>query len=188
MLDQSTGNTGDRHPSAVPSAGAGHLTVRVLHADGQCFRSWRTSVEFMTDACLITLSPPGYEVEDTKKGTWVLRNFIRTFYWLNRPCNLLEVYASDGAFEELYINVASPPTVNGHTLTWTDHELDVTKLAGQPARIVDQDEFAAAAIQYGYTAEFQARCHALSEELRQLAERWAPAGLNADVDQLSALV
>lgn len=155
------------------------LTVQTLHADGQCFRSWTSRIEQVTEAGLIMLSVPGHDVEDVK-GNWVLRNYIRSYFWFDRPYNVLEVYEPDGTFIELYMNVASPPTLEGDTLTWTDHELDVSKLPGQPARIVDQDEFADAAIRYRYSPEFQAHCHVISEELRQLAERWMPAGLKTN--------
>jgi protein associated with RNAse G/E len=152
------------------------LTVRVLHADGQCFRSWQSVVERISSDCVITRSAPGQTVDDLN-GKWTLKDHIRAYYWLDRPYNLLEVYDADGAFIELYINVASVPTLDGHTLTWTDHELDISKLPGKSARIVDQDEFTAAAIKYGYSPEFQVRCHALSEALRQFAECWTLAVL-----------
>jgi protein associated with RNAse G/E len=155
----------------------GHtLTVRVLHADGQCFRSWQSIVEQVMEDGLVTLSTPGHAVEDIK-GNWILQNYIRNFYWFDHMYNLLEVYEPDGTFSELYINVASVPTLSGNILTWTDYELDVSMLAGQTARIVDQDEFDAAIFKYGYTPEFQARCHIVSQEALALAKNWKLSGL-----------
>ena len=154
-----------------------HLTVRVLHADGQCFRSWQTTVEQIRPDCLVTLSAPGHEVTDIR-GNWLSRNYIRAYYWYHQHYNLLEVYEPDGTFAELYINVAGIPTLTGAILTWTDHELDVSMLPGQPARIVDQEEFAAAIHLYSYSPEFQAHCHAVSREACKLAEAWVPAGLD----------
>jgi predicted RNA-binding protein associated with RNAse of E/G family len=58
----------------------------------------------------------------------------------------------------------------------TDHELDVVKQPGEPAQIVDEDEFIAAATRYGYSQEFQAFCHQVVREALTLVDGWIPSG------------
>ena len=45
-------------------------------------------------------------------------------------------------------------------------------MPGQPAFIIDQDEFEAAIELYGYSVEFQTKCWQAAEEARLLAEGW----------------
>jgi protein associated with RNAse G/E len=155
------------------------ITVKVLHADGQCFRSWQTEVEEASVECIVTLSHPGSLVDDARKGPWKTRWHIRAYYWLDQPYNLLEIYDQAGLLEEIYVNVASLPVLKDNTLEFTDHELDVSLLSGQPARIVDEDEFAAAITKYGYSPEFQAHCRQAAAAALQLARNWTAKGLVA---------
>jgi len=56
--------------------------------------------------------------------------------------------------------------------------LDVSLPTGQPARIVDEDEFAAAITDYGYSPEFQAHCRQVAATALQFAQNWRAKGLN----------
>jgi protein associated with RNAse G/E len=101
---------------------------------------------------------------------------MRSYYWTDRFYNLIEVLDPDGGLVEVYINIASPLRASGDELHFVDHELDITKPAGEPARIIDQDEFEEAIGRYGYTPEFQARCWLAAEDARRLAEAWTIGG------------
>jgi predicted RNA-binding protein associated with RNAse of E/G family len=90
---------------------------------------------------------------------------------------LIEVYTPDGALTQVYINIGSPPRFSGTGFSWTDHELDISKSPGHPARLVDEDEFAAAALRYAYTPAFQIHCYSAAADALRLAESWHPAGL-----------
>jgi protein associated with RNAse G/E len=148
------------------------ITVRALRADGRWYRRWLTTVESIYDACIITFTPAAGEVENASGKVHRLEMAIRSHYWRDKPYNLLEVLNTDGSLNEIYLNVASPPRVRGDSMSFVDHELDVSKFPGQPARIVDQDEFEAAIAQYGYTAAFQEQCWRAAEEARLLADTW----------------
>ncbi len=154
------------------------ITVRVLHADGQCYRSWQAEVEKASADCIVTLFHPGSIVDDARDGLWKSPWHIRAYYWLDRPYNLLEIYDPAGLLEQIYLNVASLPVLENNTLEFTDYELDVSLLTGQPARIVDEDEFAAAIISYGYSPEFQAHCCQVAAAALQLAQNWTAKGLD----------
>jgi protein associated with RNAse G/E len=154
------------------------IYVRVLHADGQCYRSWQSVVERMTEDCVVTLSVLGSIVEDVR-GNRVTETRTRGYYWFARHYNLLEGYGEDGTLLELYANVAAPPVMTDGGFDHTDYELDVSWRPGQPARIVDEDEFEEAARLYGYTPEFQAQCREAVLAALRLIESWQPAGMPA---------
>jgi protein associated with RNAse G/E len=149
------------------------IHVRTLHADGQPYRSWQAVVEHATHDCLVTLSLLGSLVHDAR-GDRITKSRMRDHYWSDRLYNLIEVFSEDGTIQELYANVATPPVMTEHGFDVTDHELDVSWLPGQPARIVDEDEFTAAAGIYGYSLEFQVACRAAAIEALRLVETWQP--------------
>lgn len=162
----------------MPLIAGGQITVYALHADGRCYRSWQTVVEQVTSDAIVTFSVPGQVVHDVRKE-WITQHYMRAIYWRERMYNLIEEYEANGTLAELYLNVASPPLLGDHTLTFTDHELDVSMPAGQAARIVDQEDFDIAIRLYGYSPEFQSRCHAASREALLLAQSWRATGIHA---------
>jgi protein associated with RNAse G/E len=90
---------------------------------------------------------------------------------------LLEVYRPDGALNELYADICGPVLLVEGEVHLIDHELDVSMMAGDEPRIVDQDEFAEAAEQYGYSEEFVRESYALAEELLVVLAEWPPRGV-----------
>lgn len=148
------------------------VTFRCLHADGNWYRRWQETIESVDEKCLTTFSQAGQEFDDVKRGHCTLANAMRNHYWSGKLINLSEVFDTDGNIIEVYINIAGPLHVAGDELHYIDYELDVVKYPGQPARIIDQDEFEEAIALYGYSAEFQAQCWQAAEEARLLAETW----------------
>jgi hypothetical protein len=87
-----------------------------------------------------------------------------------------KIYGADGQLVELYADITSPVEVRENEIAFIDHELDVSQLAGQAPRIVDQDEFAAAAVAFGYSDEFMHQCYELAEALLDVVAHWQPRG------------
>ena len=158
-------------PDLFPKAGQ-QITVRAFKADGTCYRYWQSQVVAATDELIQTESEPGHEIWDIK-GAWIGRYAIRTFYWLARPYSLLEITVPEtGQLNEIYVNIGSPPRFKDGELHFTDYELDVVRLPGQNAKLVDEDEFAEAGEKFGYTAGFKAYCYQAAQEALTLAEQW----------------
>jgi hypothetical protein len=69
-------------------------------------------------------------------------------------------------------------------LSYTDHELDVVWRPGHRPRVVDEQEFCAAASEYGYSPEFQKVCRRAVGQALQLVRGWSvlgpPRGLPSD--------
>lgn len=147
------------------------LTVRALRADGSCYRSWTAQLVYQDARGLVTFADAGGVVDDRGQA-WVQRYAIRAVYWFDRPYNLLEVFAPDGALIELYVHIAAPAQLAGAVLEYTDHELDVVLAPGEVPRVVDEDEFAEAAVRYDYGVDFQQACYAACHRAEQLLVRW----------------
>lgn len=162
-------------PDLLPHPGE-PITVRAYKYGATLYRWWSTTVESVNDDCIVTCSAPGKQVYDLHKGDWQTRTAIRTYYWLGRPYNLLEVYEPSGKLAEIYIHVASPTLLKAGELSYTDYELDVVKAPGQPPVIEDQAEFAEAAVRYGYSAEFQTHCWQVAQAAVTVADSWVVKG------------
>ncbi len=159
------------------------LHVQVMKEGGRPFRNWTTVIESVEPGRLVTWSAPGQVMRtrirplddsDFRVREWRSPWGMRNVYWAGRPYNLLEIYHADGPLEELYVHVAGPPTLGDHHLTWTDYELDVVMHPGGLPKIVDEDEFAAAVLAYGYSPEFQAACYRVAHAAAALLKAWTP--------------
>ena len=148
------------------------MRVTALRADRTPYRWWDALVEAASADHVVTYAPPGHRVHQADGTGWASRCHIRAHYWTDRWNNLLEVYEPDGQPLELYVHIASPARLGAEGIVFEDYELDVVMPFGQPAEVVDEDDFAAAIPRYGYTAAFQARCRAAVEEALRLVADW----------------
>lgn len=152
------------------------ITLRQLKHDGFCYRHHPTQLVAQLPAGLVLLSPRATPIWDYRK-TWQAENDVYHYCWFGRWFNLLEVIGPGGTLLELYAHIASPISLADGVVSYIDYELDVTSIDGP--RLVDEDEFAEAVEQYGYSAELQQRCHAAATEALALVERWR-AGLPSE--------
>ena len=148
------------------------IHVRACKADGTVYRSWHTMVESVDADAIVTISSAGGYAFDLVRGHYYTRHVLRSYYWRGKDYNLIEAFDANGALVEIYINVASPPRFDDDGMSFTDHELDVSKVFPDAARLVDEDEFAEAAVQYRYTDEFKERMYAAANEAIKLADQW----------------
>lgn len=150
------------------------VRVTVRKADGSWYREWEAHVEAHSPHQLVLVTFPGNVVRDVK-GDWVQKHSVRSYYWPDRPVSVLEVFDVDGSLVEIYVNINSHPVATAGELTYEDYELDVSRLPGAGAQIVDEDEFAAAAAQFGYSKAFQREIYATARAALQLANTWQAA-------------
>lgn len=148
------------------------IPVHACKADGRTYRHWTAIVESVDEELIVTLGQAGSPVFNVGGGVFHIEHHLRAYYWFGRYNNLIEVFELDGRLLEIYINVASPPEWKNEILTFKDHELDVSKYPPKPAMIIDEDEFAEAAVKYQYSPEFQEKMRAAAREALALAETW----------------
>jgi protein associated with RNAse G/E len=123
--------------------------------------------------CIVLVIPPGVLVEGPKYGK-PTKYIARHYLWPDRPYNLCENYTTDGTHNFLYLNIASKPVFLEGEIRYTDYELDLVKdYEKKRAKLLDEDEFAQAISEHGYTPAFQTECWAAVAEARSLLEDWS---------------
>ena len=146
-----------------------------VHADGRPYRWWAAIVREVTASRLVAWRPLGEPVHD--RGRWrTLETIWQHVLWMDRLYILTEEYTAHGEPTRLDLDIASLACWGEGGITYRDHELDVFKAPGRPAEARDEDEFADAIVQYGYTPAFQAACWSALQEASQLADSWTWLG------------
>jgi len=149
------------------------IHVQACKTDGTVYRSWHTLIESVDADSIITISPAGSMVIDTTKlGDHPIAHHLRSYYWFKKYYNLIEVFDTSGLLVEIYINIAAPPEFENRIMSFKDHELDVSRYPPKAAKLIDEDEFAEAAVKYQYSKEFQAKMYAAANEALELANHW----------------
>jgi predicted RNA-binding protein associated with RNAse of E/G family len=78
--------------------------------------------------------------------------------------NWVASFNASGKYE-LYIDVTGPVTVEGNTVRADDLDLDVVRLPTGEVRLLDEDEFAAHQLSYGYPPAVIAQARATADWL-----------------------
>ena len=148
------------------------IHARACKTDGTVYRSWHTTIESVDADSIVTISPAGSSVVNIKGEEYPIRHHYRSYYWFDKFYNLLEIFETSGELFHIYINVASPPEFENGIMSFKDHELDVSRYPPKPAELVDEDEFAEAAVKYQYSKEFQEKMYSAAGEAIELANHW----------------
>jgi protein associated with RNAse G/E len=148
------------------------IHVQACKTDGTIYRSWQATIESVDADSIVTIAPAGSSVFNIKGEDYPIRHHYRAYYWFDKFYNLLEIFEISGELVHIYINIASPPEFKNGTLSFKDHELDVSRYVPKPAELIDEDEFIEAAVKYQYSEEFQARMYSAAEEALELANHW----------------
>lgn len=151
------------------------LNIQGKHADGTVYRWWSATVEAVSDSGIVAVWPVGTRFSaNNPEEQRSARRRGRAHFWLDRWYDIVEVYDANDQLGAIFADICAPAIVEGHRLSYVDHELDVVQYRGQPAFIEDEDEFAEAAHQYGYSREFQDHCRRVTANLLEIVERWVP--------------
>ena len=148
------------------------IHVCACKTDGIVYRSWHTTIESVDADSIVTISPAGSSVFNIKGEEYPIRHHYRSYYWFDKFYNLLEIFEPGGELLHIYINVASPPEFKNGMMSFKDHELDVSRYPPKAAELIDEDEFAEAAVKYQYSKEFQEKMYSTAEEAIELANHW----------------
>jgi hypothetical protein len=150
------------------------IWVKAHKADGVCYQWWQGTVAALDEQHVVLSSPPGAVLNDIRKGSWPTQHANRFTYRYDRPYTFIETFDEHGNLIELYLDICSPPRIVGDEVHYVDHELDVAREMPAPAYVMDEDEFAEAALAYGYTPEFQTQCYAAVREALAVANAADP--------------
>lgn len=75
---------------------------------------------------------------------WTSPSALEYYFWPGKEYNLFRFYNADGTWSGDYYNVGLPPAARDGAIAYVDLELDVYLPAGEPARLLDDDELEAA--------------------------------------------
>jgi len=148
-----------------------NITVRVLKHDGKEYRRWRTSLRSREDSLLILDAE--FEADVSHELLGEIKRATKTveYYWLNRWYNVFRFLKDDGSTRLWYCNVNTPPQFESETLSYIDLDIDVLVQPDFSFQVLDEDEFEANALLYGYSDEEKARAQSAVEELLRMIEQ-----------------
>ena len=124
------------------------------------------------DGIVVTRTEAGLAVK-TEGGGYTSPFDTRGHYWPDRWFNVIRLEEPGKGLFGFYCNVATPAEFDGATVRYTDLQLDVrvyVDAGGLRYDVLDEDEFAAARLRFGYADELVERCRAAVDELIGLIE------------------
>ncbi len=102
----------------------------------------------------------------TKQRTFTVEGWSVEFFslrqWFTISVDLLE-----GQLPQYYCNIAEPAQIAGATLSFVDLDLDLVRRPGKEWEVLDEDEFEANALRFGYPEALVLRARAELEGLRE---------------------
>lgn len=146
------------------------IIVRARKYDGREHRSWRARL-VSRDARLLWLNATfDEEINHPLLGKIERGTLSVEYYWLDRWYNVFRFHEPSGELRNFYCNINAPPTFDGRVLEFTDLDIDILVAPDLSYRILDEDEFAANAVQFNYPAEVRRKARAALDELIELIE------------------
>lgn len=85
--------------------------------------------------------------------------------------NVFIDFHEDGRFKMLYVNVATSAQLQDGTVSWTDLYLDIVRMPGQKAELVDQDEFEEAKVKGYLTDDLIKKTETVATSLMQIVDK-----------------
>lgn len=146
------------------------VTVRACKFDGREHRRWEARVLSCEDELLVLDGTFETEVRHKLLGTIAQGTQSIEYYWLDRWYSVFRFMEPGGALRSYYCNVNAPPTYDGRVLSFADLDIDLLVAPDLSYRILDEDEFEANAVRYGYPAEVRRRAQEALTELKVLIE------------------
>ena len=147
------------------------IVVHSCKHDGRVNRSWPARV-IRRDGPLIVLEGVfAEEVRHTLLGVIEAGTVSVEVYWTDRWYSVFRFAEPDGALRSFYCNVNTPAEFDGRLLRYVDLDIDVLVAPDFSLRVLDEDEFAAHAEQYGYPEELKANARRALGELITLVEQ-----------------
>jgi protein associated with RNAse G/E len=163
--------------------------VHAFKPDGSSHQPWDAELIAQTREWLVIHSPYGTRVEHhTKHLSYVMRHRNLEVFSTREYYNVFIDFAADGESKMLYINVATPAAVRDDELSWRDLCLDVVRLPGRPAELVDQDEFEEAKVTGALTDELAIKAEATARYLMEVVPTGQFPFLVTDYDKAVRLL
>ncbi|MDR6551598.1 DUF402 domain-containing protein [Paenibacillus qinlingensis] len=145
------------------------ITIQALKYGNLLHYEWRTTLLEKTETHIVVLGEYGRQLHHyTKQKVFTIENWTIEFFsfdsWYTVSADVV-----DGVLNEFYCNINQPAVMKGTTVSFVDLDLDYVKRKGV-WQVVDEDEFAAHTIKFGYPVEL---VHQAEQALAALKEKVA---------------
>ncbi|MFS0726829.1 DUF402 domain-containing protein [Paenibacillus sp. 1P07SE] len=111
-------------------------------------------VEQNDDYVMVLCKPGRKLVHHTKNNVFTINNTSLELFFL-KEWYTVAIGIEEGKVVSYYCNVAMPSLVTDEGISFVDLDLDLIKGPGGDWQVVDEDEFAANSVAFGYSAELQ---------------------------------
>jgi uncharacterized protein len=154
----------------MPSSASNQITVRALKHNGKENRQWNARLRRTAGNLLILDAEFDVDVQHELLGTITKGTRTIEYYWLDRWYNIFQFLKDNGETMLFYCNINMPPARKDDVLTYVDLDIDVLVDANLSYRVLDEDEFEANAMTYGYSDEIRRHAHEAVTELSNMIE------------------
>jgi protein associated with RNAse G/E len=165
------------------------INLRAFKPNGDLHQSWEAELVAQFGDWVVIRSPYGTHAEHHSKClSYAMTHSNLGIFNTREYYNVFIDFTADGQFKMLYINVATPAILRAHELSWRDLYLDVVRLPGKPAELVDQDEFQVARDAALLTVELATKTEVVAYELMGKVDQGAFPFLVTEYDKTMQII
>lgn len=163
--------------------------LQALKPNGNPHQSWSSKLIAQSGDWIITHSEYATPVRHhTRDLTYLMQHSNLGIFNTKEYYNVFIDFHKDGRFKMLYINIATPAQLENDTLFWTDLYLDIVRMPGKQAALVDQDEFDEAKNDGSLPDDLADKTEAVAKELMQIVDNGEFPFLVNDQDEAMELI
>ena len=139
--------------------------------DGRVQRRWEARLAERRGALLVLDAEFSEEIRHPLLGTILAGTLSTEYFWTDRWYSVFRFRQPTGELRNFYCNVNTPARLSGGVLSYVDLDIDVLVAPDLTYQVLDEDEFAAHAVAFGYTEEIVAGARRALSDLLSLIER-----------------
>ena len=149
-------------------------SLRAFKPNGYLHQSWEAELVGQFGDWIVIHSPYGTRAKHhSKQLSYTMAHSNLGIFNTREYYNAFIDFTADGQFKMLYINVATPAVLYNNELSWQDLYLDVIRLPGRLAELVDQDEFQEAKEAGLLTVELATKTEAVADQIMSVVDQGA---------------
>jgi hypothetical protein len=148
-----------------------NVTVHARKFDGRLHRQWQAGLVRQVGSLVVVEGVFEEEIRHPQLGTIAAGTHSAEYYWTDRWYSIFRFREPAGALRNYYCNINQPVKFDGHILTFTDLDIDVLVAPDFSYRILDEEEFAANAVAYGYPESVRESARRALAELLEIIKR-----------------
>ena len=127
-----------------------NITVRSLKYDGTISRSWPAAIESAHDNMIVLRGVFEQPVRHEGLGDIAAGTVSHEYFWSDQWYNVFRLVRPDGGLHCHYCNIALPAKWSERELSFVDLDVDIVVDVDNSVKVLDEDEFEANRIVFGY--------------------------------------